>query len=1367
MAPDKMTIKDAQAKLAQTNEAIGQTSATINVLEADSAKMKSGLLDMYIKTGVTDRDELIKKGFDATLVDTALEGKKGATGEPEKITEPIEFNPDLESEDSEISKEKNSAIEEIRKNLLVSYGKDKKAIKMEPKYIVEQFLNEYNLADKLPNGFENLSDDKKLYVVQNLKKRIVNIVKSDAETQYSEYLKNKMPSAVGDGKFQKMVTGLKNVMESILNSVAKEADLENMKNEVFEDLIQTKSGNELLKKDFELLTNTVEDKNIVYDKEEGFITIHISKKDIENCTEEEAKAINNFNRTAHKYQNIPYEWGQQNKAILGGNKRKYDKAKQEYEKARSLVLNIKVNKETGLNKKQAVLDMKQVDSNIQMEQLLNTHPEFEKIFSQITETSQNKRVFRILGKTFSNLFHTITGGRSNGNITKKLAFMGGFAIRSGTKLVLGASGLATSVGLITAPIFGATFGALRGNLKAKDELQKRGQQARYGNADESKERKNFANADDLTMRLETLSDKLLNIQNNPDAINEYIVVGDSFDIDGKRMLVQGILPDGTVSMIEITSHKWEEVNGKKVQVNTPVNESLNPIDINKNEMLSILETNLLDQIKRRIEFTKNKIEQGLVNFGDVKQALGNQFNLINNLNEAMVDSVMMENSVRKDIDVRLNSFLEKKAGGIESAQREFIKKQTIKSAKIGAGFATFGYVAHWFGEQMGWLGGAKVAGTSVAETPEVIPKVDVVSNTDQQQSVIISSPIVKPAVDNTYVHHNYEINKPIIENPIKTETTVVEATKIEDENPIKTETTVVEPPKVEVVEVPVIPEVEVVDENVVEVEVLKGHGAIQTLRELKVKLEAEYPDEATRPASIQHILETDETKLAMEYGMYKPNEVAESALTKVGDKFVIDKDGNVTYHQVDGNHDTLLEKGTDATASNLYEGRMLDSDHSGQIEHLKDSVVPIQKVPEGVEGVVPDQKVPEGIDNTVPIQKAPEGVEAPIKDEDSIVGHGPNANSIDDSRVTASNVVVDDNIYPTRPGGFSNVGTNTGNISPSQNVYEGGTIRNIPAKQIINTEDLVDKSNLESGEKNINIKTIEADPRHLETASSVKKEFGRQGYGLVINKMEPPAEGLTPGDNTIDGIKLNEWNKNVNDMFEANNIKFENYEDFTKERELQQLFGHARKAVEYIDGENTPTTHIEYFRDTKDWATINKIPAKDFFGSIKSGDELIDGSKISKESLDELIKNRILVPGETPGKYVFTHRVELERLSDTYSRLIPKEQLYGNNLPLVKADGKNENIEEYISRISKKVYETDDGTLYGTKKNVDFSQSNRDYTSGDGSVVRSEFGPLRRIPTGSISPTRGIYQTSVSNVGRENYGMVQRGVGGILGWLFR
>ncbi len=570
--------------------------------------------------------------------------------------------------------------------------------------------------------------------------------------------------------------------------------------------------------------------------------------------------------------------------------------------------------------------------------------------------------------------------------------------------------------------------------------------------------------------------------------------------------------------------------------------------------------------------------------------------------------------------------------------------------------------------------------------------------------------------------------------------------------------------------------------NSVDAEVLKGQGAIATIRELKVKLEAEYPDEATRPASIQHILETDETKLAMEYGMYQSNDVAESALTKVGDKFVIDKDGNVTYHQVDGNHDTLLEKGTEAKGSGLYEGRMLDSDNSDHIEHLKHSVVPDQEVPEGVDDIVPDQEVPEGVSAVVPIQEVPEGVEdvvpdqkvperveVSIKDDGSIVGHGPNANSIDDSRVTPGDVVADDNVYPTRSGGFSNVGdNNTPAISPVKHIYEGnGGVG--PDKNIVNTENIGDGSDLESGVRNIDIKTIEADPRHLETAASVKKEFGRQGYGLVINKMAPPREGLTPGDNTIDGIKLNEWNKDVNNMFEANDIKFNSYEDFTKERKLQQLFGHARKAVEYIDGENTPTTHIEYFRDTKDWATINKIPAKDFFGSIKSGDELIDGSKISKENLDELVKNKILTPSETSGKYVFTHQGELERLSDTYARLIPKEQLYGNNLPLVKANGQDENIEEYISRISKKVYETDDGTLYGTKKNVDFSQSNRDYadTDGDGSVIRSEFGPLRRVPTGSISPTRGIYQTSVSNVGRPDYGIVQRGVDGILGWLFR
>ncbi len=103
-----------------------------------------------------------------------------------------------------------------------------------------------------------------------------------------------------------------------------------------------------------------------------------------------------------------------------------------------------------------------------------------------------------------------------------------------------------------------------------------------------------------------------------------------------------------------------------------------------------------------------------------------------------------------------------------------------------------------------------------------------------------------------------------------------------------------------------------------------GQGAISTIKELQHNLKVEYGNNIENaPASVKHILNTDAHKLAQEYGMYKPGQDAESVLIKSGEKFTVDGNGNVKFEN------TLLEKGSDLKGSATYEGRMVDTDHSG------------------------------------------------------------------------------------------------------------------------------------------------------------------------------------------------------------------------------------------------------------------------------------------------------------------------------------------------------------------------------------------------------------------------------------------------------
>src|SRR3989338_4140679 len=93
-----------------------------------------------------------------------------------------------------------------------------------PKEEVEAFVAEFGLSPLLPSEFEGLNEAQKLKVIRDLKRRIVDIVKSDAQTQYSEDLKGK------------------SVIKSIASSIIKESNVKNLEKKAFEELRNTDEG---------------------------------------------------------------------------------------------------------------------------------------------------------------------------------------------------------------------------------------------------------------------------------------------------------------------------------------------------------------------------------------------------------------------------------------------------------------------------------------------------------------------------------------------------------------------------------------------------------------------------------------------------------------------------------------------------------------------------------------------------------------------------------------------------------------------------------------------------------------------------------------------------------------------------------------------------------------------------------------------------------------------------------------------------------------------------------------------------------------------------------------------------------------------
>jgi hypothetical protein len=417
--------------------------------------------------------------------------------------------------------------------------------------------------------------------------------------------------------------GIRNIGTSITSSVKKESDLKKIEGKVFAELRDTEEGRRFIAQDLMRLTEMAKQRDAsISTKGNPFIFY------VKFFNEEDKNTVINFNQKAFEFTKMPYEWGQEKG---GKNKKEYEKAKAEYEKARDEILKIKASREGAGDKGRAMLEVLEIDNAIQMEQLLNTHPEFEKALADFGRSAGGKEMV----KTAGNFLQTITGGK---NLTNKLLIAGGFSARMLARGAVALSG-ATIITAFAAPVIGGVVGGLRGVLRANKTLDEREKQARHGQKDTTKEKVRMVDVAPLTNGLEKMA------------------------------------------------HQAEMATSDEERAK------------------------ILGKLAVVIEYAQEQIEKGQVNFGDAKSALANQFNFVNNLNRALVLKEMNIEKTNMELKKRIDGLIETQGNKIDwkiyQARNTFIKKQAIKGAAMGAGFATLGYGVRWFGEHMGWWGGGQ------------------------------------------------------------------------------------------------------------------------------------------------------------------------------------------------------------------------------------------------------------------------------------------------------------------------------------------------------------------------------------------------------------------------------------------------------------------------------------------------------------------------------------------------------------------------------------------------------------------------------------------------------------------------------------
>lgn len=506
----------------------------------------------------------------------AKEGLKKELGQEEKLETKKIKETEIKKEKLEEEKIEKAEIKEPKKE-----KPEKKPEETKEKAKIEEKLIKFRIGEKdleKIKGFNDLSYGQKLLVIENFKQLTLARIKEEAAQKYKEEIKKA------------------NFLKRIWKGITKQYQITKLEKATAKELLK---GDIEIHKDLlgQLVKGTKDLGLEVAETPEGKLEIHYASG-FKDLKPEQQEKIKKFNEIANKYSKIPYEWSLETASKK--QREKFEAIKQEYEKAKKDILQIKTEKE---GEKQALLYLSELDTKIELNQFLNTHPEVEKELESIT----SKRAWAKALKDIAT--------------ERGIYFTAGFVTRSVTISLLGSIGM---------PIAAGVVGGWISKERAKKELKEKEILARKGEKFEGKEAKNIIDAEKLIKKIENV-------------------------------------------MKKIESTEKEEEKGK-----------------------------LLNHLKARLKYSKDKIDDGLVNFGKIENRLKNQYDLAMIINKGDIFlAAHQDKIIVNKLEERLENFLKIRERRIKKSQKAYIRKQMIKGAIFAAAAATAGYalrhlIAEWF-----------------------------------------------------------------------------------------------------------------------------------------------------------------------------------------------------------------------------------------------------------------------------------------------------------------------------------------------------------------------------------------------------------------------------------------------------------------------------------------------------------------------------------------------------------------------------------------------------------------------------------------------------------------------------------------------
>lgn len=160
----------------------------------------------------------------------------------------------------------------------------------------------------------------------------------------------------------------------------------------------------------------------------------------------------------------------------------------------------------------------------------------------------------------------------------------------------------------------------------------------------------------------------------------------------------------TLKERELLSRRGEKDKSHEAKKYSEVKKVSDKIDL----LISKLQDENLSDKKRKayekslkvsVDWIDDKLDKGLINFGEIDNRVFNQYNLINALGQgkAWSEGYELDEKYQKRFDLAVNE----RDSKAEKARKKYLRGQMVRGAIMSAGFATAGYaIRHYFNDEI-------------------------------------------------------------------------------------------------------------------------------------------------------------------------------------------------------------------------------------------------------------------------------------------------------------------------------------------------------------------------------------------------------------------------------------------------------------------------------------------------------------------------------------------------------------------------------------------------------------------------------------------------------------------------------------------